>query len=351
MGKQENKMKMKAVRLVEIGKALAAAEISVPEASEREVLIKVKAAGICHTDEHYRAGDIKVPRLPITPGHEVAGIVEKVGNGVSSFQPGDRVCLHYLATCGVCHYCLSGNEQFCAAGQMIGKDRDGGYAEYIVMPAASLVALPEEISFEHGAVMMCSTATAFHALVKARLKTGERVAVFGCGGLGFSAIQLALLQGAREVFAVDIRKEKLQLAAHYGAIPVNAATNDAMAMIREITRGRGVDVALEMAGLALTAGQALRSLGKLGRMVLVGLCDQPFVVRAYSDMLGNEAEIIGCSDHLHSELPIVLEFARQGRIDLSRVVARQIPLLAAEINETLRSLQQHNGEVRTVIVP
>ena len=343
-------MKMRAVRLVEIGKELAAVEIPVPEIKEREVLIKVKAAGICHTDEHYRAGDVKVPRLPVTPGHEVAGVVEKVGSGVSSFQPGDRVCLHYLATCGVCHYCLSGNEQFCAASKMIGKDRDGGYAEYIVMPAASLVALPEEISFEHGAVMMCSTATAFHALVKARLKTGERVAVFGCGGLGISAIQLALLQGAREVFAVDVRKEKLQLAAHYGAIPVNAATNDAVAMIREMTRGKGVDVALEMAGLALTAGQALCSLGKLGRAVLVGLCDQPFAIKAYSDMLGNEAEIIGCSDHLRSELPVVLEFARQGRIDLSMIVARQIPLQATVINETLRSLHQHIGEVRTVII-
>ena len=234
---------------------------------------------------------------------------------------------------------------------MIGKDRDGGYAEYIVMPAASLVSLPEQISFENGAVMMCSTATAFHALVKARLKTGERVAVFGCGGLGISAVQLALLQGASEVFAVDIRKEKLQLAANYGAIPVNAATNDAVAMIREMTRGRGVDVALEMAGLPLTAGQALHCLGKLGRTVLVGLCDQPFAVRAYSDMLGNEAEIIGCSDHLRSELPLVLEFARQGRLDLSRIVARQIPLQAAAINEILQSLHQHSGEVRTVIVP
>ena len=344
-------MKMRAVRLLEIGKALAVAEMPVPQAGEREVLIKVKAAGICHTDEHYRAGDIKVRSLPITPGHEVAGVVEGVGRGVSGLQPGDRVCLHYLATCGVCPYCLSGNEQFCASGQMIGKERDGGYAEYIIMPAASVVALPAEISFEHGAVMMCSTATAFHALVKARLKVGERVAVFGCGGLGISAVQLALLQGAREVFAVDIREQKLHMAARYGAISVNAATGDAVAIIRELTNGRGVDVALEMAGLALTAGQALRSLGKLGRAVLVGLCDQPFAVKAYSDMLGSEAEIIGCSDHLRSELPVVLEFARQGRLDLSRIVARQIPLQAAVINETLESLHQHIGEVRTVIVP
>ena len=344
-------MKMKAVRVAEIGMPLLAAEITVPKTGEQEVLIKVKAAGICHTDEHYRAGDIKVHRLPLTPGHEVAGIVEKVGCGVTSFQFGDRVCLHYLASCGVCQYCLSGNEQFCAAGKMIGKDRDGGYAEYIVMPAASLVALPAEISFEHGAVMMCSTATAFHALIKARLKVGERVAIFGCGGLGISAVQLALLQGAREVFAVDVREQKLQVAARYGAIPVNAAAGDAVAMIRELTNGRGVDVALEMAGLALTAGQALRSLGKLGRAVLVGLCDQPFAIKAYSDMLGNEAEIIGCSDHLRSELPVVLEFARQGRIDLSMIVARQIPLQATVINETLRSLHQHSGEVRTVIIP
>jgi propanol-preferring alcohol dehydrogenase len=259
--------------------------------------------------------------------------------------------VHYLVFCGACAWCRSGHEQFCASGEMIGKHRDGGFAERLVVPAPSVVALPEEVPFEHGAVLMCSSATALHALRKGRLAAGERVAVFGAGGLGISAVQLARHLGAREVFAVDVRPEKLRVAAALGAVPVDAGAAEPVARLRELTAGAGVDVALEMAGLALTAGQGLRSLGRLGRLVLVGLCDQPFAIRAYSDLLGNEAEIIGCSDHLLGDVTTVLDLARQGRLDLSGVVARTVPLEAGAVNAALRDLRAHQGPVRTVIVP
>src|SRR5438477_442463 len=120
------------------------------------------------------------------------------------FRQGDRVCVHYLVTCGQCRYCRRGLEQFCASGEMIGKHRDGGYAEFIVVPERSVFELPPEIPFEQGAIMMCSSATALHALNKARMRSGETVAIFGVGGLGISAIQLARHFGAAEVFAVEI---------------------------------------------------------------------------------------------------------------------------------------------------
>src|SRR6185436_1836952 len=131
-------------------------------------------------------------------------------------------CVHYLATCGTCVYCRRGNEQFCRSGAMMGKHRDGGYAEYVVMPTRSLFRLPDEIPFEHGAVLMCAAATSLHALRKARLMRGETVAVFGIGGLGSSAIQLARALGAGEIFAVDIQATKLELAREFGARPINA---------------------------------------------------------------------------------------------------------------------------------
>jgi D-arabinose 1-dehydrogenase-like Zn-dependent alcohol dehydrogenase len=180
-------------------------EVPVPAVEAQDVLLAVKAAGICHSDAHYRAGRSRVHPLPLTLGHEVAGIVEDVGVEVSEFKRGDRVCVHYLATCGECGNCRAGIEQFCDSGTMIGKHRDGGYAEFLVMPARSLFHLPDEIGFEVGAIMMCSSATALHALRKARLRAGETVAVYGLGGLGISAVQLARAVGAREVFGVDIK--------------------------------------------------------------------------------------------------------------------------------------------------
>lgn len=342
---------MKAVRLVQPNRPLELHEIPRPQPGPNDVLIRVQAAGICHSDAHYRAGKSRVDPLPLTLGHEVAGFVEQTGADVRSFRAGDRVCLHYLATCGACEWCGRENEQFCTRGAMIGKYRDGGYAEFIVMPERSVFKLPEEIPFEHGAIMMCSSATSLHALNKARLKPGETVAVFGVGGLGISAIQIARSLGAREVFAVDIQPRKLELAKQLGAVPVNARLVDAVEMIREQTRGRGVDVALELIGLPLTMQQAVRSLAIQGRAALAGITEQSFEVSSYHELINREAEIIGVSDHLASEIPLLLDFARTGKLDFTNVVTRVVALNAQAINETLDRLEQFSEDVRVIVKP
>jgi propanol-preferring alcohol dehydrogenase len=342
---------MKAVRLSAIGQPLDTQEIPVPSLGGDDVLVRVHAAGICHSDAHYRAGTSPVARLPLTLGHEVAGTVQHVGAKVDSVAVGDRVGIHYLATCGKCHYCRLGQEQFCVRGEMIGKHRDGGYAEYIAVPARSVVPLPIEVSFPAGAVMMCSTATAFHALRKGRLQPGETVAVFGVGGLGMSAIQLARAFGALQVYAVDVHSERLDLAAQLGALPIDAERADPVSEIGRFTGGQGVDVALEMVGLPLTMQQALRSLRIMGRLVLVGITDRPFSVHSYTEVLGKETEIIGASDHLIVELPLLLEFARKGILDLSPIITHQVPLDASAINGVLNNLTQFGAGVRSVVVP
>lgn len=342
---------MKAVRLIEPGRRLELQEVAVPELGPEDALVRVRAAGICHSDVHYRAGKSRVEPLPLTLGHEVAGVVERVGASVRDFKPGDRVCLHYLATCGKCNYCREGNEQFCGSGQMIGKYRDGGFAEFILTPGRSLFRLPEEIPFEHGAILMCSSATSMHALNKARLKQGETVAIFGTGGLGLSAIQLAKAFGAREVFAVDIKPSKLAMAERLGAIPVNAAKADAVKALKRFTKGRGVDVALELIGLPLTMRQTVQALAIKGRAALVGITDKTFEMAPYEEILNKEAEIIGVSDHLASELPLLIEWVRQGKLDLSNIVTRTVPLDADAINETLDGLEKFGNEARVVIKP
>ncbi len=199
--------------------------------------------------------------------------------------------------------------------------------------------------------MMCSSSTCFHALRKGRLAPGETVAVFGAGGLGMSAIQLARALGALEVYAVDINPAKLELAQTFGAIPINAAGGDPVAEIRRLTAGRGVDVALEVIGLKATMEQAVQSLAVMGRAVMVGIADDPIEIDTYSQLLGREAEVIGSSDHLLQEMPLLIELARRGRLDLSGVVTNSVPLEAAAINRVMDELEHFGGDVRTVIVP
>jgi len=342
---------MKAVRLVAPGRALEMQEIPVPSPGSRDVLIRVKAAGICHSDAHYRAGISSVDPLPKTLGHEVAGVVEQIGSEAKTLKPGDRVCLHYLATCGECEWCRAGNEQFCRTAQMIGKHRDGGYAEFILMSERSVVKLPEEIPFEQGAIMMCSSATSLHALRKARLQPGESVAVFGVGGLGISAIQLARALGANQVFAVDINPRKLELAESLGAVPIDGAKGDSVAAIQALTSGRGVDISLELVGLPVTMQQSIRALAVKGRAALVGITDKSFPLSPYHELINKEAEVIGVSDHLATELPELLDFARSRKLDLANVISRTVPLDATAINDTLDRLEKFSDDVRTVIVP
>lgn len=302
---------MKAIRLHRPGEALVSESVATPVPGPQDVLVRVRAAGICHSDAHYRSG-VAPTRLPCTLGHEVAGIVEACGN---------------LVTCGECGYCRAGQEQFCVRAEMIGKHRDGGFAELVCVPACGVLSLPAGIPFEHGAVMMCSSATALHALNQARVGAGDMVAVFGVGGLGVSAIQLARLRGARKVFAVDIHPRKLELAQSFGAIPVDARAGDPVAEIRRLTDGRGVDAAL------------------------AGLTDRQVSFSPYHDLLNREAEIIGVSDHLTTELQQLLGLAERGELDLTAVITQRVPLEAAAINRVLDDLENFGGDVRAVVSP
>src|SRR6266404_1014403 len=342
---------MRAVRLVQLGKPLENADVPVPETGPTEVLIRVAAAGICHSDAHYRAGISEIDRLPLTLGHEVAGRVEEAGSDVTHLSAGDRVCVHYLVSCGSCEFCVRGLEQFCRTGQMIGKHRDGGYAEFIKVPGANAFPLPDEIPFEAGAIMMCSSATALHALKKARFKAGESIAIFGFGGLGFSALQLARALGCRDVYVVEINLAKLSVAAKMGAIAIDANAGNPVEQIEEATGGKGVDVSLELIGSAKTMRQAALCLAPLGRAALVGLTTESMSIFPYPELINKEAEIIGVSDHLASELPTLLDFARNGELRFPRETLKVIDLDAGQINAALDALRDSIDHVRTVIVP
>ncbi|HJT45051.1 MAG TPA: zinc-binding dehydrogenase [Chthoniobacterales bacterium] len=340
---------MKAVRLAVVGNPLVDADIAIPETGPSEVLIRVAAAGICHSDAHYRGGISTIDDLPVTLGHEVAGRIERVGKAVSNLKAGDHVCVHYLVHCGHCEYCRRGLEQFCTTVQMIGKHRDGGYAEFIEVPARNAFPLPDEIPFEVGAIMMCSSATAFHALNKARLKPEESVAIFGFGGLGFSALQLARALNCGQICVVEINPTKLSLAEKLGAIAIDAKAGDPVEQIKNATNGKGVDVSLELVGSAKTMRQAALCLGPLGRAALVGLTKDSISIFPYSELINKEVEIIGVSDHLGSEIPALIEFARSGKLSFPKDAIRAVELDAKEVNKALDQLHHSIDHVRTVI--
>lgn len=340
---------MRAIQLAELHRPLRAVTRPDPEPGPGEVLVRIKACGICHSDAHYRQGFGRVA-LPRTPGHEVAGVVERRGAGVG-LAAGERVAVHYLVSCGECDRCRGAGEQFCRRGEMIGKDRDGGYAEAIVVPERNAIPVPDAVPLEQAAVMMCSTATAFHALRLAEIRAGDSVALLGFGGLGASALQLARALGASAIAAVDVIPEKLALAERLGAVAIDAARPDLEDALARFGGSHGIDIALDFAGRAETSGAALRAFAPQGRLVLVALTRQPPQFDPYRDLVGGEARIVGCSDHLRDELVELMELAGTGRIDLSGAVSATVPLEPEAINAVLDGLEGGTPRLRTVIVP
>ncbi|MBV9492618.1 MAG: alcohol dehydrogenase catalytic domain-containing protein [Acidobacteria bacterium] len=328
---------MRAVQIVAPNQPLAAASLPSLPPGAGEVTVEIAACGICPSDAHYRSGfgDVAMPR---TPGHEVAGVVRAIGEGVSSVNVGDRVAVHYLRTCRECRSCTQSGEQFCESGEMIGKHRDGGYAEFLNIPDRNAVPVPANVPLEIAALMMCSTATAFHALRVARMQPGETVALLGFGGLGVSGLELAKALGAKRVAVVDVVPEKRAFAESRGA--------EAFADAGEL---RDVDVAIDFTGRAAVATAGLRALRPGGRLMVVALSEEPISLNPYRDLVAKERSIVGCSDHLRSELVELLEMASTGRLDLRHAISRRVALDANEINEVLDTLDRGTSALRTVI--
>ena len=338
---------MRALQLVNPGRPLELREVATPNPGPDDVAVAIKAAGICRSDVHYREGFPEVGPLPLTLGHEVAGVITEVGADVAELSRGDRVCLHYQVGCGTCSYCTNDLGMFCPEGRMIGNGRHGGYAELIVIPARNAIPVPDAVPLDQAAVMMCSSATSLHALRKGRLSAGESVAVFGAGGLGMSAIQLALIEGAARVFAVDINPTKLAAAEALGAIPIDA-NGDGVAALQAIG---GCDIALDLVGSAEVMRHCLDSLAPLGRAVAVGLTPDTFPVGPYTDLVSGESELIGTSDHTSGEIVELLDLAADGRFDVSDVVQQAVPLDADTVNAAMDDLARFGDTLRTVIKP
>ena len=261
---------MKAAVVHEFGKMLSVEEVPTPSPGPGQVLVKVEASGLCHTDIHAAGGDWPAkPTPPFIPGHEGVGIVERVGTGVTRVGEGDRVAIPWLGwACGACEACASGWETLCPTARYTGYSIDGAFAEYVVADAAFVGLVPSGVDPLDAAPLTCAGVTTYKAIKVSGARSSDLVAIFGVGGLGHLALQYAQIAGAT-VAAVDIVEAKLEVAKHLGAeYTVNSKTHDA---VEEIQRLGGANCAIALAASPIACEQAFASLKRNGTLVLVGL--------------------------------------------------------------------------------
>jgi D-arabinose 1-dehydrogenase-like Zn-dependent alcohol dehydrogenase len=324
---------MKALVMDAVGKPMAVKDFPQPECSTDGAIVRVQACGICRSDWHMWMGDWTwigfTSHFPTVLGHEFAGVIEEVGKDVKKLKRGDRVVAPLSQACGTCEDCTSGHSNLCFGGSSaggFGQFAKLGYADY------NTVRLTEAIDFVEGASMGCRYVTAYHAIMdQARVKADESVVIYGCGGVGLSAAQIAASVGAR-VIAVDLDDRKLELAKRVGACDVvNGKNTDPVAAVKDLTHG-GAHVSVDALGIAATCQNALMSLRKLGRHVQIGLTTQKEkgqVALPIDLIVLAELQIMGSSSIPTWRYPAMLEMVERGKLSPKQLVTNAIPLSKA----------------------
>ena len=338
---------MKAVRYHGPGQPFRLEEVDRREPEAGEVLVRITASGICHTELHFKSGLLDLGVAPITMGHESVGRIEAVGQGVSPGRGDERVIIYYYVGCLECAYCHVGNEHLCPNLRAeYGFISDGGYAEYITVPARNAVPLPAAIPDVEAAPIGCGVTTAVHAAKLAEPEIGEWVVVYGVGGVGFGLVQLARTTGARTI-AVGRSAEKLDKALELGAeIAVNASEEAASERIRRITGGAGADVVYECVGTEESMKEASAALGRRGRLVFVGYSPDSFTVHPIQ-LVVFEQTVMGAVGATLNDLYEAVDLVERGVV--RTVVDRTLPL--EQFESGLNALERGELVGRAVLVP
>src|SRR3990170_2495324 len=353
---------MKAAVLYEVNKPLVVEEIDIDGPQRGQVLVKTAASGVCHSDLHFVEGLWPFP-LPTILGHEAAGVVERLGEGVTYVQPGDHVVLSFVPWCGSCRYCVTGRPNLCSQGASRSRHLHKGdkpinlfasmssFAEYMVVPENGLVKIRSDVPLDRAALVGCGVMTGVGAAInKAKVEAGSSVAVIGTGGVGLNVIQGCVLAGAAQIIAVDIRDNKLEMAKQFGAThTVNASQADAVAAVREIAGGEGPDYAFEVIGSPEAIAQAWEMVHRGGEAIVVGMA--PLGSKASIDtraFLG-EKVLRGCgygSTRPRLDMPRIIDLYMAGLLKLDELGTRRYPLDG--INDAFAAMK--NGEVARSVI-
>ncbi len=329
---------MRAVEITRYGGSFELARRAVPTAGPHEVLLKVEASGLCSTDLHILEGRMDLGVLPRVPGHETAGVVAEIGAGVDSWEPGEHAVVAVDTVCGRCRHCLTGQPQRCVERVRIGFERDGGHADYVVVPERNLVRLPVSVGFEEAAILPDAVACMYHALLaRGGLHAGERVLILGAGGIGIHGVQIAKYAGA-EVIATSRNTARLEAVQRYGGIPIDPTREELTVKVNELTRGEGVDLVADCVGTIESIRSALDVVRPGGKVLVVAYIAAEFAVDSL-DMMLYEKELIGCRGSSLRELEEVVALTASGAIE--PVIGLRLEL--SEIARAAESLR--NGEM------
>ena len=364
----------KAAILTGLDQPLEIHDIDVESPHAGELKVRMAASGVCHSDLSVQNGTL-LGMPPIVLGHEGAGIVEEVGEGVTNVKPGDHVVISWVPQCGDCYFCQQGQGQLCkeaetalmTGGLLDGTTRfkwndaplqqmaaSGTFSESSIIPATGAVKIPDDVDMKIAALIGCGVLTGVGAAMNtADIKKGDTVAVIGCGGVGLNVIQGARIKGAGEIIAVDMNETKLQMAKEFGATAtINASQGDPVSQVMSMTDERGADVAFEVIGLGPTIDQAINLARRGGQAILVGVprMDVMVNVPAFLGVILAEKTIKGCwygSSNVQQDVPKLLDLYEKGELKLDELISREISL--DEVNDAFEAMK--TGEVaRSVIV-
>jgi 6-hydroxycyclohex-1-ene-1-carbonyl-CoA dehydrogenase len=330
-------------------KGLRIEDIPVPQIADDQVLVKVAACGACHTDLHYLEHGVPTfKKPPVVLGHEASGIVDRVGGKVTNVKQGQRVLIPAVLTCGHCPACRQGRENICSNMVMLGNHIDGAYAEYVAVPAKDVLNLADSIPLEEAAIIADAISTPYHAVKnRAQVRPGDTVVIFGCGGVGINAVQLAAAAGGT-VIAVDTNDRKLEWARQFGAAQtINPTTVDRVSkQIKKLTGG-GADIAMEVIGNPRTIEEAFECVRIGGRLVVVGYSSEAISIVAGKIMF-KEMEVVGSLGCRPVDYVPLLRMVERGAIDLKRQVTHRFPL--AEIHKAFEAMKE-GVSLRSIVIP
>ena len=328
--------------------------VAVPAPGPGEVLVRVRAAGICGSDLE-RVMVTGTYSFPTIPGHEFSGEIVELGAEVSGFSTGDRVAVAPLIPCRSCDYCQQGFYGQCEHYNFLGSRTDGAFAQYVKVPVESLIPLPDKVDyFEGAAIEPC--AVALHGIIRIGIKSGDTVAVLGCGAIGLFALQFAKILGATRVIAVDISPWKLEMAAQAGADEcINGAQVDPVAEILRLTGGKGANVCCETAGVSVTQEQCIRAAAKQGRVLYLGTAHKDVVLppATFEHMIRGEVTLTGAWNSYSAPYPgvewrAVLDYIASGKLKISPFITHTFPL--EQLPGVIADLAAHKFEFNKVMV-
>lgn len=326
-------------------------DVDRPSPGTGDVLVRVMATALCGSDVHAYLGRLPRIRFPHVLGHEVAGVVAETGRGVSGLRAGDRVCIENHMHCGQCEFCLEGRINICRNARSIGFSLPGGFGQYVVVPERFAIPLPDGVSLEVGALVQ-PLSVAYHAVVaRGRVEAGSRVLVIGSGSMGLSALAVAVASGA-EVYLSGSSANRLALARRMGAAAtIDTREDGAYGRVRELTGGRGVDVAFECAGgeQDVTLRQALGAVTRGGRVVQIGTFAENRATIPANDLQDQELELLGARGHPNTTLPCLRLVAR-GAVDVAPMITHRLTLEEADAGLRMMAFERSRG-IKSVLHP